>query len=170
MGETEKQLLVNIARSCSHRETCHCCEGLAPVREKHAATFFLVLAGGPPKEGEDWDIDRPFRLRQPMEGEGPLYVCQEALEGGGNSWIWPICKGCLLCSVDLVLLRPCLASFRFINPARGSDARDKKKTSCRFNSGRGPPTHANYSSSPRQGTPVPQKLSAISSIAGTVLA
>lgn len=125
----KKQLLVNIARSCSHRETCHCCEGLAPVREKHAATFFLVLAGGPPKEGERFGIatdrsvsDNRWRARGPCLDSFKRHQKMVEITGYGR-------YARDVCSARSILFFSGLVSLRFVSstPPEDPTQEDKKK-------------------------------------------
>lgn len=91
---------------------------------KHAATFSWYWVVVHLKRGK-CDIDRPFRLRQPMEGEGTLYSFKKhrkMMETTGYGDMQGMFA--LLCrssSQDLDQITR-LASFRFIDPARGSDA------------------------------------------------
>lgn len=88
---------------------------------KHAATFSWYWVVVHLKRGK-CDIDRPFRLRQPMEGEGTLYSFKKhrkLMETTGYGDM--LCSALPIFFSDLDQITR-LASFRFIDPARGSDA------------------------------------------------
>lgn len=104
---------------------------------KHAATFSWYWVVVHLKRGK-CDIDRPFRLRQPMEGEGTLYSFKKhrkMMETTGYGDMQGMFA--LLCRSSSQTLTRSLVSLRFVSSTPPEDPMQQvNKTSCRFNSGR----------------------------------